>query len=503
MLHLPKLFRDHMVLQREKPVAVWGKGAPYRPVTVRLQGQCKQAVAALDGSWRVTLDPLCTAASEQMTITDADSEIQISDVAIGEVWFAGGQSNMEFQMRYVKDVYKEYGFCKNRNIRVFDTPRISYEGQDELEDYSRFGFWRTANADNLDYFTAVGYYFAKELQHDLDVPVGILSCNLGGSPACAWIDEEHLRGTAAEVWLQDYAEATKELDLDAYYRNFFASPFHYSGNPFANPINENGLRGDMAGMADALEKLMGGNFAPAQIGPYFAWRPCGLHHTMLRKVAPYTVRGFLYYQGESDDAHAEIYDTTLKILIQNWRELWREELPFLYVQLAPFGNPNMNCDKYPTLRAKQQAVANSVPNAYMAVISDVGSEQDIHPKDKAPVGHRLALLAEKYVYSRPVEAEAPTLERAEVCDGIVRLFFANAADGLSINGEALHALEILQDGAAVTGWTAQVTGKAQVTVAGSFRSAAKTTVKFAGTPYYEVNLYNSAGLPARPVELEL
>jgi sialate O-acetylesterase len=188
-----------MVLQRELPVSVWGTAEPNASVEVRIQGQAASCAANADGNWRCQLAPLIASDAETLEVASGDDHTTLTDVAVGEVFIAGGQSNMEFWMRYDKEVEEYRPTCANPRIRFYDQPKCSYPGQTEDFDYSKVGIWRKATPEDLDYFSAVGYYMARGLEMVLDVPVGIVGCNYGGTTSAAWMTPEHARAVQPEL----------------------------------------------------------------------------------------------------------------------------------------------------------------------------------------------------------------------------------------------------------------------------------------------------------------
>lgn len=520
MLKPAVLFQDHMILQREKSIPVWGTANAKESVTVSIQGQQKHTLADKKGKWCVEIGPLRTSFSETMTISSDSEGMELKDVQIGEVWLAAGQSNMEFYMRYDTDYTKETEVCDNDNVRFFDYPEVSYPGQIDEADYGKnFGFWRKAAPDQLQWFSAPAYYFAKTIQAKYHIPVGLVGCNWGGTPACAWMSEQAIHEGGGQVYLDEYRAAMENLDLAAYDENFRANPGNFRTDPFADPISVMLMEGmsfeeilkTLYGQAPDLSQMDFSAMIPA-MGPKNETRPCGLYESMLCQVAPYGLRGILYYQGESDgDRHPELYETLFPALIRCFRALWNEELPFLFVQLAPFGRW-MACvgEPYAIIRAAQQHTADTVPGTGMAVITDIGMELDIHPKKKKPVGERLALLSESKVYGEDTLCEAPTLISAAVENNTLLLRFKNVGDGLTLadhtpdgaqtDPEKLGGLEIVSGGQAVC--TDAVTAEAKedtVTLKGvPLSTGGPVTVALGCTGWYRMNLYNSASLPVRP-----
>lgn len=509
------LFQDHMVLQRDKEVPIWGTAAPGAAVTVRMQGQEAQTRADENGGWLLRIGPLRLSYGEELEICAGKERIVIRDVAVGEVWLAGGQSNMEFHMRYDADMAQERLRCENPLIRFFDYPEVSHAGQIDEADYrSNYGFWRLCAPEQLERFSAVGYYFAKELQEKYGVPVGVIGCNWGGTPACAWMSREAVLEGGGQVHLDEYDTAVRKLDLAAYEEGFQRNRAAWRTDLLANPVEDMMMFGRSRAEMDA--KLVQMGIDPAsliqEVGPKDEHRPCGLYDAMLRPIAPYGIRGVIWYQGETDgDHHPEAYETLFPALIRCWRALWGEELPFLFVQLAPL-RQWMDCvgTSFITIREVQQHTVDSVPGTGMAVITDVGMEHDIHPKKKQPVGHRLALLAMAKVYGEDLLCEAPSLSRVEVEEGKITLTFDHAGEGLyltdtapygqRLDGERLGGLQIFQDGVELDGASlkARAQGDQVVVSGGAIRAGAETQVMLAQTGWYLVNLYNSADIPARP-----
>lgn len=499
MLKTAMIFTDQMVLQREKKIPVWGTAEPGAKVSIRLDGLCGEATADETGTWKVELPPHAAGTSYEMVISSGEETITLVDICVGEVWIAGGQSNMEFLLGFEAHIDEVLAGDMMPGLRFFDYPEVAYEGQLEDYNYCHEGFWRGCTVQDLPYFSAVGYYFGKNIGAALDVPVGIIGCNWGGTPACAWMDRKYLEGTEGEAWVDEYEEAVKDLDLEAYERDFLANPANDRTHELEKPEME--LLMKIGLTPEQQIKFMEVNsVAPLPMGPRYERRPGGLYETMLKKVHPFAVRGAIWYQGETDaDYHAAAYTAVFSQMIRCWRELWQEELPFLFVQLAPFRRW-LSCNglNYPVTRACQEQVSRTVPGTWMASIGDVGMEWDIHPKNKLPVGERLALLARGHVYGEALLCDAPEFVSAEKCGEEIVVSFAHA-EGLHLADDALQAM---------VGVTA---AGAEETLGGCVRdgqlilqnAADVTELRFAWADYYEVNLYNGAGIPAMPFKAKL
>lgn len=501
------LFSDHMVLQREKELRVWGTARPGAQVQVCLTDEtgrsvCESSAGANGaGDWTAVLPPQQAARSLTLTASCGDTFVQAHDVAIGEVWIAGGQSNMEFAMRYDSDFSGEKSVCENADIRFFDTPRICCEEQLAAFDYREYGHWKPCDAAHLEYFSAVGYYFAKELAENLHVPVGIVGCNRGGSIAAAWMDKESV-AKHGQAWLDDYSGYTPEVEKKQK-AAFLATPMANSATPFADPMSDELMYGMSRERQQEIMKWMPSPGEGAL--PLYHNRPGCLYEHMLKKIIPYAARGVIWYQGESDVDHSDIYRDLFLDLARLWRREWKDALPFLTVQLAPFCEW-LECTgvDYPIVRAMQQQAAEEGEDVWLVSSSDVGMRYDIHPKKKAPIGHRLALCALAEIYEKGVAWRAPVGVDAVYRDGVLHIDFSNG-EGLSIRGERLTAFALECGDETLCGSDCpQLRFEAKdgaVTVHGLALTPGQCTVHFAQTGYYEVNLYNAAGIPAMPFVL--
>lgn len=520
------IFQDGMILQRNKPVVIWGTGEQGETVRGEIQGKQGETTVDADGKWMLRLPALEASKEEELVLRSVSAsgveEIKVlKQVAVGEVWVAGGQSNMEFHMRYEKHKAEAMEHCGNPRIRFFDVPEVCYDGQAEEFDYSRMGIWRKADQDNLEYFSAVGYYFQREIENALDVPVGIIGCNWGGSRSCVWMSQESLE-RVGKPWVQMYEERTAQMDMDGFWKKQHGNPMNHRGDPFSDPFGETVLPRTLSAeeLEELTSKMPGGmeeflyEMQPQEI-------PGCLYEHMLKTIAPYGIRGFLWYQGESDDEPGKqgLYGDMLTALIKDWRALWMDPgLPFLLVQLPGWENwlgGQGNID-YMTIRKCQERVAKTVEHAYLCSISDAGEQMDIHPKDKKVVGERLALLARGHVYGEDLLCDAPVAQEIRRDGDCVEITFANAEGGLEVRGDRVEALHIYQVQSAGTGETISERSRSGKEDREEIAFTADTeggklvirlpkgtkdvTIEFARTRWYLVNLYNQAGIPAIPFE---
>lgn len=532
MVRLDRMFGDHMVLQQGKVVLVWGTADPDEIISVTIQGKTWTDTADADGQWRVKVGPLEVSFEETMVVSGTVGSVCINDVAVGEVWLAGGQSNMEFPMKNDADIADELEHCQDTAIRFFDYPEVSFVGQVDIEPYAgeyakNYGFWRTCDRENLERYSAVGYYYAKELRNALKVPVGIIGCNWGGTKASSWMISEMLANYGGQIYLDEYAEAVKDLNINVYNERYLSDPSTFHTDLFVNPFDALPQEVMAAMMEDGIEamfkkitelgieiQLPSPEDPSFRLGPKSEHRPGALYESMLSQIAPYGIRGFLYYQGESDgDAHGELYSSILPGLIACWRRTWQDEtLPFLLVQIAPLDAwGDCSGADYIEIRRAQQNTEELLKNTgvHLVITSDAGMQYDIHPTKKAPVGRRLALQARHYVYGEDILSDAPQISDAFVEDGSLTLSFRNSGNGLFLGNsdvygtpvavDALEWLTIVQNGTPVVGKRRVEVSEDTVRIyMDNIMKNKATEIQIGQSGYYVINLYNSAGIPARP-----
>lgn len=502
------IFGDHMVLQRDKPVRVWGESQIPQTIRVSIDGSQVASTQAGAGPWQITLPPMQARRGLVLQIAGQDqAECRtFQDVAIGEVWIAGGQSNMEFALEFDAEAKKVIPGAANPDIRFYDCPKIKFEGQEREDDLSRYGFWRPLNPANAPFYSAVGYYFASRLHERLQVPIGMVGCNWGGTTAATWLDESYLKEdeTLRTCW-QEYEDGLRNLDLAAY-TAAEKKGRAWSQNPLRRAVSRHIAKHTPRPLFYPLFTaiIQYSPSKPFPLGPRDQNRPGGLYHTMVQKIAGYAARGVIWYQGETDDARAELYARLFSAVIRCWRNTWEDDLPFLFVQLAPYGYwLGFTAVNFHILREQQDQVSKSVPGAHMASIMDAGLERDVHPKHKRPVGERLALLARGKVYGEAILCEPPEPDSLKVENGRLVIAFRHAGDGLRVEGSRLKSLELLVDGQPVNDLEISVVDDTVIVRAGGLAAAKELEVRLAYRNYAEVNLYNSASLPAKPFRRKL
>jgi sialate O-acetylesterase len=503
-LSLAKIFSDNMVLQRDKEIKIWGHSNDNHAVTVVL-GDNQVTVNPVNGVWESVLPPMQATESCELRVIsyETDEQILVRNIAIGEVWIAGGQSNMEFDLKFDAEAADSIATANNPLIRFFDSPKVSYEGHELDDDFSEYGFWRICNSTNAPHFSAVGYYFAQQIFNSLKVPIGIVECNWGGTTASAWLDESYLAADEdLKVYLEKYQEAIKGLDLEEYEKIVEQNRIFLNSDKMKN-LSDNLMAGVYT--KEQLEAMLTPEVMKAVtpiIGPKYFNRPAGLYHTMIEKIAGYSARGVIWYQGESDCFKANIYDKLFTALIKSWREAWQDKLPFLFVQLAPFESWLFaNGEEFPILREKQEHVSKTVSDTYMASIMDVGMRYDIHPKNKRTVGERLALLARGKVYGQKIICEAPEVNRATRDNDRIIIEFTNVGDGFILKGKLINGLHVFVEGNEITVFETELDKNRIFIESKELIGSKSVEVQFACTDYVQVNLYSSIGLAAKPFRL--
>ena len=499
-------FGNGMVLQRNRSVSIWGSAAPGIDLVITIQDKSVEAVCDENGHWGATLPPLTASVNETLAITDGSTQTVYKDVMVGEVWLAGGQSNMEFYMRYDAEFDSIVKLTDDPLLRFLDVPKASVPEQLEMRDYSQFGFWRKACPEDLQYFSAVSFYFASILREHLQVPVGVIGCNWGGTSSSCWMSRETLE-KCGRVWIEDYENGLARIpDMDAEEKAYYANEESDTSHPFDHPGLDHVMYGLSFDELTELLQIMAASGSFPGIGPWSQFRPNGLYEQMLSRITPYTISGVIWYQGENDVPHADIYADMMCGVIGDWRRDWNEELPFLMVQLAPLGtDPDPVSERFPLIREQQEEVTRRMEKVYLASISDSGHVYDIHPKYKRPVGKRLAWIALAKVYGHDILSDAPEPETAVRQGNEITVTFRNAEGGLFLRGEKVNGLQLFDpEGKEIPSdnWDARVQdNRLEIHIRDSYGTPDR--VLFAKTPYYQANLYNMRKIPAKPFELEL
>ena len=479
-LKLAAVFTDHMVLQREKPVAVWGWGDPGETIAVEFGGQKKAAQADNTGKWRVSLDPMkASAEPREMVVTGStvDRQKNLTDILVGEVWLGSGQSNMAMNVSRAMQFEEEKSKAQMPQIRMF---REESAAAREVQSDSK-GRWVVCTPESVGAFSATLYFFGRQLHSELKVPIGLINSSVGGTPIESWIAlESQSRVDQLKPMIEEFsksdsqfneAEATARYEAAVAKWKSQAAKAKAAGKPQpARPIDPREARKRRGGLG-------------------------GLYNGKIAPLIPYTIRGVLWYQGEanSQGAKAELYQYQLALLVKDWRNRWGEELPFAWVQL-----PNFEREGSGWMLVREAMLKNlNLPGSGMAITVDIGEAKDIHPRNKQEVGRRLALWALHDVYGQTgKEKSGPLPLKHEVLANSVKVVFQHAESGLKPRTGSVTGFQIAGDDRVWHSATARIEGS---TVFVSSPEVPKpVAVRYAWSANPECNLINGDGLPASP-----
>jgi sialate O-acetylesterase len=486
------VFNDGAVLQASLPVNVWGRAEPGSRVTVTFAGQEKSAVSDDKGRWQVQLDPLEPSTEPRTLTAAAGAKTQvIGNVVGGEVWIASGQSNMVWPLA------KSEG---GRASLAKDIPLLRFLVVPRQTGLPARPFapgqlaWKSFQPRANEEAAAVAFYFAEYLQREHGGAVGIIQSSVGGTPAEAWTPLAALRG-----------KPELKYHADSIARGLSSGK---------SPEEWNREVEDHDKFRDAMKRWaqtkQGPKPEPAPPpGPENPWSrnsPTVLYENMVAPLIPYTVRGIIWYQGESNAFKPDEYRILFPSLIGAWRAAWQSpELPFLFVQLAAFRDPRPGRD-FPGLRAAQAFTRDTIPHTGMAVAIDAGEKNDIHPKFKKPVGERLARLALAQVYGREMAARGPVMSGAAAKDGSVTIAFDHAGSGLrtSDGRDEIPGFEVAGPDGKFHAATARLAGPSSVLL--QCEAVSKpASVRYAWADWIEppVTLQNGDTLPAEPGRIDV
>ncbi len=482
-LRLPAIFGSGMVLQRNEEIVVWGKGDPNESVTVEFARQTRKTVCGKDGTWKVKLAPLKTSKERQTMVVRGSNVIEFADILVGDVWLASGQSNMA--MNTAKSVeWKELSAtAEDPLLRIFYVAPSKSSPMAIVDDCK--GDWKRADATSVRNVTAAGYYFARKIRAEVDVPIGLIDSAWGGTAAEYWTSREALLSSPVTrpLWKSfqhridtfDPATATPPEEVNRLMAEWRKKNLEARRNKKRIP---------------RPPKVVG---HPAKK----RYTPCNMFNSMIYPIVPFGIRGVLWYQGESNRERAEQYETLLPIMIADWRQRWgHSELPFYIVQLA-------NLKKSPTdpgeslwaeLQWAQFQIMRSTINSGLAVIND-GSDTSLHPGDKKKVGDRLARWALADVYGKDdLVVSGPLYREAKTEGGRVRILFDHAEGLKSSDGKPLKRFQIAGDDRVWVWAEAVIEDQSVVVSSPKVEDPVAVRYAWAGNPE-GANLTNASGLP--------
>lgn len=620
-IQLPKLISDGMVLQRNQELTIWGWASPGEDVTLTFKNNEFSTTADADGNWEIQLPPQKAGGPYKMMF-EGKNRVTVKNILLGDVWVASGQSNMELWMGRVRYTYEdEIQNSENSEIRQFLVPD-QYDFKQTHRDFES-GEWKSAGPETIMEFSAVGYFFAKELYETQNVPIGIINAALGGSPVESWMSEESLKQfpdaydelqkfkdddliqriekedqARIENWyselnqkdegLSSYPKWSQpniddsgwaEMNLPGYwsektslgnqngvvwFRKEIDVPERMTGKParlwmgrivdqdsvFVNGqfvgttgyqypprryhldstvlkpgkneiairlINSSGNGGfvpdkpyylsvgtDTLHLSGDWKYKLGASMEPLGSQTFIRWKPAGLYNRMITPLLDYSMKGVIWYQGESNAGNPGQYEERFSTMIETWRDEWNQgDFPFLFVQLANF----METTDEPVQSnwaELRQAQLNTLklPNTGMAVTTDIGEWNDIHPLNKKDVGHRLALQARKIAYGeKDLVAAGPIPEHSTFTSDHVTIEFKYTGNGLTTSdGEEPHYFSISEDGENFVWAEAEIQGDSIRVWSDEISNPVAVRYGWADNPE-SANLINQKGLPATPFEV--
>lgn len=481
-LVLGRAFGDHMVFQRGVPVRIFGTATPGASVSVTFGWEKTSVNADATGRWLATLPAMpANTNSRILSVTDGKESKFVNDVLVGEIWIAAGQSNMEWPLAREAHAATELPAAANASLRLLNLPFAGQYffsrpfGSNELARMTseRFysGAWRPCSPESAKDFSAIAYYFGREVQRELDVPVGIIHLAVGGSPTEAWIrraalaGDPELRAMAQGNWLtnaalDDWCRERGHQNLDA-------------GIKFGLPVP-----GD-------------------DLGPNHHFKPGFLWSAGPARLLPFAIRGVIWYQGESNSLDARRvsqHEKLFPLLVRDWRAAWNKNIPFLFCQLSSIRTNKYKSAFWPEFRDQQRRFMD-MPNTGMVVTSDIGALDDVHPRNKREVGRRLALWALADTYGKADEFSGPLPESVRGGSSPELTVLFSHGEGMKASrGGALRGFEIAGADGVFHPAQAVVSGnKIIVSAAGVSHPV---TVRYGWQPFSEGNLVNDAGLPA-------
>lgn len=433
---LPSVFADNMVLQQNSNVAIWGWSDPGETVKIVTGWNEKDTIkvkANNSSKWTTTIKTIGAGGPYSIRILGS-SRVELKNVMLGEVWICSGQSNMEWSVNHkIQNGEEEAAKANHPNIRIFHVQKIGAEYPQENCNAN----WTVCSPETMRSTSAVGYFFARELQQKLNVPVGIIVSAWGGTPAEVWIEKSRI-------------ESNPALNAHKYSEKY----------------------------------------------EWWPGTPGTLYNSMIAPFVPYEIAGAIWYQGESNCGNYQIYSQLMKTLIENWRTDFRKDFPFYLVQIAPYTYGDKGTSEY--LREQQELITKTVPNTGMVVVSDlVDNVKDIHPRNKVDVGKRLANYALAETYKQNVGAyKSPAYKSMQVEKDKVRLSFSNVITGLKSTGKTPTQFLIAGDNHKFVPATAIIEGSTIVLSSKLVKSPVAARFCFDDTSIPDV--FSNEGLPLAP-----
>ncbi|MBR0460239.1 MAG: hypothetical protein IJJ26_13470 [Victivallales bacterium] len=484
---LPTIFTNNMVLQRDMPVKLWGKADNGEKVTVKFQNQTK-ATTAEDGRWSVTLDPLKEDAQGATLIVAGNNTVSLENVLVGDVWLLSGQSNMEMPVMtdrglkawHVDNAEEEVKNANYPNIRLYRGN--NYKPQQEPQQDNPGREWKVCNPANIVGFSAAGYFFGRKVMQELNVPIGLISINWGGTRIEPWTSPLAFRKFPSLKHIS--------IPVDA----------KIPGTEVYQKLTSEVISNTEKWLAEAKAAVAAGKPIPVQkpfpseFTPFTdRQNPTVLYNSMVAPLRGLACKGVLWYQGESNRRDGALYIDKMAAMTYSFREaMGQPELPLYFVQLAPYNYGNDT--ELPIIWEAQQKYADSDKNVGMIVTTDIGNFKDIHPLNKQDVGLRLALLALKYTYGKDIVADSPFFESWKADGAKAVVTFRNAVTLKSKDGKPIRYFELAGPNGVYYDAEVQLDGNRAILTSPNVTEP--KAVRFGWHADITVNLVNEAGLPA-------
>lgn len=495
---LPAVIADNMVIQAEKPVTIWGSASPGESVRVTFGANSASDVASENGKWKITLPAVkASATPAEMTVAGSNT-LTVKNILVGTVWVCSGQSNMNFRLSGAKGAQTEITKATDTSLRFFKVAENT--SPDESADVA--GAWIECSPQSASTFSAVAYFFGRDLRRTTGMPVGLIQSSMGATPAQAWISDRGLSTTPIGTF---YAKKATQTIAEFRQKDMTAARAEYARALAEFDAAHRKWEVDMK----ANPSLPEPEEPPS---PDLNRRtPTVLFNGMIAPIIPFTIEGVIWYQGESNSNHADQYPALMQSLIADWRERWGlEKMPFLFVQLPGYSERYSKPTEHDwALVREAQTKTLATANTAMVVTIDLGDAANIHPSNKAEVGRRLALSAQKLAFGKTVVASGPLFSSAKIEGVKIRVNFTELGGGLSLG---LIAPEHEKDsprtsdelvGFAIAGadgkyvWAkASIDGDSVLVWSDLIANPVAVRYGWAGNP--ACNLYNKAGLPASP-----
>jgi sialate O-acetylesterase len=462
-VRLPKVFSDNLVLQRGRPVPVWGWGAPGETVCVEVAGVSAKTTVKPDGTWKLFLPKLKAGGPYELVVT-GKTRLVVKNVLVGDVWLCSGQSNMTLPVKDARDGAAEVAKADHPRLRAFNIGyNLEHLANRPQGDFGGGGYgWQVATPQTVPNWSAISYYFGRELGSELDVPIGLIHCSWGATGIQTWCPRE--------VLLTEPRTQPAVAQWDKVWTEFLAGKA--SGHP--NRANNDS---EFVTVSNQASGLFNGGIAP---------------------VMPYGLKGVIWYQGESNTPEARFYRQLFPALITGWRRAWGQgDFPFLYVQLANFGPRAAQPGESDWAELREaQLLTLKTPHTAMSVTIDLGEEQNIHPLNKQEVGRRLALAALGTAYGKRVAFAGPRYIGLKAEGDRVRLRFAETAGGLVAKGGVLKGFAVAGADRKFVWAEAKLAGDSVLVWSRDVPRPVAVRYGWAQNP--ECTLYNRVGLPAGP-----